>query len=415
MVTKKLRRAWGALRIRYTIFQTISSHRKLFLAVSTAYAFALAYSVLWAFSIPQNVLKLTAFTGIPDNLFSTVIEVTAFIVLGICLIIWKTIATSDNIRINNKNSEIPDSLIFPVSQTSSVEMYFIRDKYYRLPPILEDCLRWAEFDRNEFYLVEAGSLDIPKLSLHTITIDNNSNKIKLQLGSSSFYDIFYTHYSPDLVLSSQSANESDNKKTTLRTLFEKPISQYYETQLSNVSSSQKHICCSDLLPNPLGISGIVLLIAGNSASVILRKRGSHEIAAKNQLEWSFAGLIEAVSWVHKREIDFEEFAKSELYNEVINKATVLQQYSPKIEPLGFVFNPLYLYQPEIFIAAKFVVKEKDIIDEVRRQLGGLFLVVPVNQLRDTFDKHELKNLCRPGLKLLEKAYPDLLQTPSRKT
>lgn len=406
MLSKKLKRAWGAVRIRYPIFQAINAHRALFIAIGAAFALALMYSVLWAFSIPQDALEITAFTGIPDNLFSTVIEVAILLSLGIGLLLWKTIATSDNVRINNNNSEIPDSLIFPVNPISSVEIYFDCRKHYHPPPILEACLRWVEFDRDEFYLVEAGSLDIPKLSLNTITVDSNLNKVKLELGSASFFDIFYTHYSPDLVLSSQSANESDSP-TTLRTLFGKSIFQHYVAQAGN--GSEETIHCSSLLPNPLGVSGIVLLVAGSSTFVLLRKRGSHEIAAKNRLEWSFAGLVEAVDWVHESKIDFEKFAKSELDDEVISKVPALNRYNPKIEPLGFVFNPLYLYQPEVFVAVKFAVKDEE-IDDLRHKLDGSFLVVSVNQLLPVFDEYELKNLCLPGLKLLALAYPTLLSS-----
>lgn len=407
MLSRKLNRAWGAIRIRYPIFQAISAHRILFFAIGTAFAAALLYSVIWAFSIPQNLLEIAPFTGIPDNLFSTVIEVAVLLGIGISLLLWKTIAASDNARIDNKHFEIPDSLIFPVNPTSSVEMIFDCRKHYSMPPILETFLRWAEFDREEFYLVEAGPLDIPKLSLHEITFDSSSNRLKLTLGSSSFYDIFYTHYSPDLVVSSQSAREN-NKPATLRTLFGKSIFHYYATQISGKSHapSKIKIRCSSLLPNPLGISGIVLLTAGNSTFTLLRKRSSHEIAAKNRLEWSFSGLVEAVDWIHDSKVDFDKFVKLELDDEVISKAPALKRYHPKIEPLGFAFNPLYLYQPEIFVAAEYIVKEED-INDLMRELDGLFVVVSVDQLSDTFNKYEVKNLCRPGLKLLDLAYPEL--------
>ena len=405
MLTKKLLRAWGAVRIRYPIFQAIVGHEVLFFLVGAAFAIALVYSVLWAFAIPQNVLGINTFTGIPDNLFSTVIEITLLLILGIGLLLWKTMATSENARINTNNSEIPDSLIVPVSPGSLVEMSFDCNKHYSYPPILEACLRWVEFDLDEFFLVEAGALDVPKLALNTVTVDNELNKLRLELGSSSFFNIFYTHYSPDLILSSQSSNESANP-TSLRALFGKSIFEYYRTQILTQPTNVKTIHCSNLMPNPLGISGIVLLSTTESTYVLLRKRGSYEIAAKNLLEWSFAGLIEAAEWFHESRIDFLKFAKSELEDEVISKAIVLKDYNPKIEVLGFVFNPLYLYQPEIFVAAKYKL-ENEKIAGLRRELDESFVLISVNQLLDTFKTHEVKNLCLPGLKLLNLAYPTL--------
>lgn len=317
--------------------------------------------------------------------------------------------TSDQtkrVRIDEQHRDVADSLIFPVKPQSSVEMVFDPCAHYNMHPAITALLRWVDFDRNEYYLKEAGPLDIAKLSLREILYDPTLNKVEIKLGSCSFYDIFYTHYCPDLVLSTVSTSESeDSKRVTLRSLFDGALLRYYTKQTS-ADIAPKIVCCSNLLPNPLGVSGIVLIDAGGSTFVPLKKRGSRQIASQNRLEWSFAGTIEAIDWIHDPRISFEAFIDSELDDELIRNTKTLKSHDPVIQPLGFVFNPLYLYQPEMFVAVRYKIEESKIQD-LTRELEGGFVVVEVRHLSETFGKHTVKNLCFPGIKLLNIAYPEL--------
>jgi hypothetical protein len=368
---------------------------------------------LWAYGLPQSVLGLES-PNILDNLFSSVIEVSILLVLGVVLLVWKTVDTSENIRIDKTHSDVPEHLVIPVAPTTTIEMSFDTARHYASPPMMEACLRWGELDREEFFLVEAGALDIPKLTLCSIVFNSASQSLLFELGSASFFDIFHTHYSPDLVLSRQSASERRDI-TTLRTLFDGPVSSYYKEEikvkkLDDLGLQNKQILrCLDFFPNPLGISGVVLIFTATRTLALLRKRASHEIAAKDLIEWSFAGLVEATRWIHVSKIDFLEFAKLELQDEVVDKSETLNciGIEPVIEPLGIVFNRLYLYQPELFVVAKYASISDEQSDKLIVELGKNFMLVPVSRLPDEFEKHELKNLCMPGLDLLKSAYPDL--------
>lgn len=405
MQSKRLVRAWSAIRVRYPIFQAIRVHQRSFVTIGLIYMATLLYSVLWAYEVPQSLLSIRPLTGIPDNFFSTVIEFSALLLLGAGLLLWKTIAASENTRINNNYNEIPDALVLPFNPGSRVEMCFDSNSYYSRPPILEACLRWVEFDKDEYFLVEAGSLDIPKVALKTVTVNPASETVRLELGYCSYFDCFYTHYSPDMVLSSQSATES-NEAISLRSLFGESVFKYYSRQIE-AGGEDNAIECSSLVPNPLGVSGIVLLSSEFATYVVLRKRGNHEIAARNRLEWSFAGLVEAAEWLHESKIDFEHFVQAELADEVVGKAPRLAAFNPEIRPLGMVFNPLYLYQPEIFAVVWYEQMDSEMIKSLQASLGDSFLLVTTEQLPDAFRAHTLKNLCLPGLKLLQTAYPQL--------
>ncbi|MFQ6370858.1 hypothetical protein [Shewanella sp. YIC-542] len=403
MSSKKLARAWGAIRIKYPVFQVFGSRKRLTLIFGFV-ALAVFAAVLWAVGALQSFFKLPPPpSGVPDNLFSTVIEVSIFLMLGIGLLMWKTIGASEEVRIDNKYSVIDDALIFPFSADLKVDIQFDKDVYYQQPPMIEASLRWVEFDKEEFFLVEAGSLDIPKLTLIKVTTDEVDKTLKLELGAASFYDIFYTHYSPDLVFSSQYATEV-KEVATLRALYGKPLFNYYKKEIGECSSKQTKINCSSLIPNPLGISGIVLIRDGALTYAVLRIRGSHEIAAKNRIEWSFAGLVEATEWIHHPEIDFEEFVHWELDDEVVAFFKELEGKHPKIMPLGLVINSLYMYQPEIFVVVEYNSVD---IAAIKSQLPKQLRLVDVRNMQSEFKHHQTKNLCEPGLKLLRHQRPEL--------
>lgn len=405
---KKLTRAWGVICIRYPIFQ-IFNNNKLSKYIIVGYLILICYAILWGFGIPQKTLNLSDTAGMTAGLFTTLIEISALLILGISTLLWKVIASSENTRISNINAEIPDSLIVKIKPYASVKLKFDSTKHYNLPPILEACYRWVEFDRDEYFLVEAGSLDIPKISVNSFKINTQLNTVQINLGSSSFYDIFYTHYSPDLSLSGQSTSEQNKSLTTLRSLLDHSLSRFYNEQ-TNISNEEKKINCSQFLPNPLGLSGIVLLSTDTETLVLLRKRGSHEIAAKNKLEWSFAGLIEATFWIHNKEINFTDFVNVELQDEVTTKIKSLASRTADVYPIGIVFNKLYLYQPEIFATVHYNNLTKTEMSDIRKECRNYFVISSIHDLEKTFATHDVKNLCTPGLKLLQAAYPDFFIT-----
>lgn len=117
-----------------------------------------------------------------------------------------------------------DFRVFPIRPDAEVTIEFDRNDFYEVPKILSTCLNSMEIDRLDFYYVAAGSLDLPKLTLKELTIDATGGNVGMKLGSSSYYDIFYTHNSPDLVLSTQQATERF-QKVTIRELFGDSLSQ----------------------------------------------------------------------------------------------------------------------------------------------------------------------------------------------
>jgi hypothetical protein len=416
----KLSRAWSAICIKYPIFQMLSSHKAFSVIIFSLYFIVLLVSIFWSFGVPQELLQIRATNGVPDGVFTGVIEITLLMLLGVMLLLGKTLLTSSkseeqrriaqldglnrNDIVKNKNSHI-----YPIQSGVKVTFSFNYENYYIFPGILEASYKWLELDRDELFLIEAGSLDIPKLTLKELHYNKENNSLIIELGVASFYDIFYTHYSPDLKLSSQPANESSTSTlTSLRSLYEDSILKYYEEANKSFSLSGNFLPLA-LLPNPMGISGIVVVNTLSDTFVLLRRRGENEILDRNRIEWSFAGLIEATDWIHTKSIPFKDFAESELNDEVIKKLTVLENKTSEISTIGFVLNPDCLYQPELFVTVEYKLND-DNFALLRSQILTTpeFELLKILELEEKFDSaKKIKSLCFSGLELLKKSsiYP----------
>jgi hypothetical protein len=416
----KLSRAWSTICIKYPIFQMLSSHKAFSVIIFSLYFIVLLVSILWSFGVPQELLQVRATNGVPDGVFTGVIEITILMLLGVMLLLGKTLLTSSKSEEQRRIAQLDglsrndiakkkDSHVYPIQSGVKVTFSFNYDNYYIFPGILEASYKWLELDRDELFLIEAGSLDIPKLTLKELHYNKENNSLIIELGVASFYDIFYTHYSPDLKLSSQSANESSTSTyTSLRSLYEDSILKYYEEANKNFSLSGDFLPLA-LLPNPMGISGIVVVNTSSDTFVLLRRRGENEILDRNRIEWSFAGLIEATDWIHTKSIPFKDFAESELNDEVIKKLTVLEDETSEISTIGFVLNPDCLYQPELFVTVEYKLND-DRFALLRSQILATreFELLEISELEEKFDSaKKIKSLCFSGLELLKKSsiYP----------
>jgi hypothetical protein len=299
-----------------------------------------------------------------------------------------------------------------------VEFIFDKGSFYNLPSILESTFKWSEFDREEFFLVHAGALDQPKLTLKEVQWSESG--CKMILGMASFHDVFFTNYSPDLVISTQPSNEGDKfNRHTVRSIIGRAIEEHYESSIQSTTRNRQ-LKLSSLSPNPLGISGIMILKKEESSYVILRGRATNEIAAQGMTEWSYAGLIDAANYYHCEKINSKEILLSECIDEVVkaNNLTSFEADKIKVEVIGMTINPLWLYQPELY--ALIIIDYRDnpklyeeILEKVVENNKTSFYVKEARELESHFNekkrKRKLKNLCYPGLALLKASHPELFR------
>lgn len=412
MNIKKLPKAWSAIKIRYPIFQIFNSNKVFSIALSVSYLSLLFFSILWAYGIPQDNFSIKSITGIPDGIFTSVIEITFIIFVGVSILFLKVIRTSSVTETNRRVSSLEfssiqnklkwnQSLIYKLERSSRVTCKFDRNDFYSLPKIIEASNKWTEINKDEYFLVEAGSLDIPKLTIKSISFNAQAETWDITLGASSFYDIFFTHYSPDLPLSNQQIKDC-GLSATLKSLYEKSITEFYKLRSENYKEKNE-IDFFDLLPNPLGVSGIIIVTINEISYTLLRTRGNLEILDRGRVEWSFAGLIEATEWVHSDNIDFGELVYTELEDEVLKHLAILRSQPFEVEPLGIVLNPDCLYQPELFVKVEYCLSQ-DSFDALERQVQSVsgMTLCELSKLKETLSEAEsTKSLCYPGVMLLE--------------
>ncbi|WP_297214182.1 hypothetical protein [Thermodesulfovibrio sp.] len=199
-------------------------------------------------------------------------------------------------------------------------------------------------------MIEAGNLDIPKLTLESINI-SNGNCLKLKVSSCSFFCIYYTHYFADYIFSSSSNMENTKEENTLKNLIGRNVSKILLDNIVNFSKN-KNFSLPSLLPNPLGITGIIQI----GDKYIIRKRNKRVISEMDTYDWSFSGLIDSHDFLYEyysgiKVIDILKIIEKEIIDELNLpiKFENLNDYIIGILPLGIVFNEKYLYQPELIL------------------------------------------------------------------
>ncbi len=284
--------------------------------------------------------------------FVSVIE-GAIIVTIITMIIISIRAfyNDENVRINeDENFKVKKKILFNLD-IDNVNIELDKTTYYKSPEVIENLLKWVDFNKEAYFRIHYGSLDISKLTLNKFIYKEKGNDISLNLSCSltSFYNIIYTHYFPDYILSSSSSTDLKNK-STLRYYLHETLERLYSKEVLR----SKKFELTELLPNPIGITGIISLQFSNVTYYLLQVRHGTDAAAKDKVQWSFAGTIDFVPKFYKNESDikFKDLVIDELEDEIIHKHDIftnLGKMNPSYKLIGFVLNTLYLYQPEFFV------------------------------------------------------------------
>lgn len=406
-IRKKTRRGWEALNIRYPILQVLATNSRAFLLISALFFIMLIFSILWAWGIPQGIWKTQPLSGVPDNLFSTVIEISVISILVITLIFIKIVFGSEATRLNNNYRLIREHLILSLNiEESKVKLEFDQSEHYTSPAFIESFWRWSRVNREEYFLIEAGSLDIAKLTVKSFGFSQEKDSVVINLGQTSFFDIFFTHYCPDLTVSKVQNSERDEEKS-IRSLLSHSLSQHYEESINAIRNNiSNKLTTPDYIPSPIGMSGIVMLEVEGVNYVLLRRRDTGDIAARGAIEWSFAGLFESTDWLHTKSINYRELTLKELQDELLQYSATLEHIDFSLKIIGVVINELFLFQPELFSLCSYICTRAEflaICAELKENTNGEIWVCEVSNIDSEFEElYKCKNLCQPGLVLLKK-------------
>ena len=356
------------------------------------------------------------YIGVGDNVVAGILELVIGVFVTSIIIIWRPFAEKERLRADSDPAlhEVTQSrtVVFPNVTELIVDMTCCgtESDHYKMPSVVASLLEWTEFDKKEFYRIAAGSIDIPKIALSAMTIDDSGarSRLSLKIGTASYFDTFYTHYCPDLSLSSYQLAEKPVNQT-LRNILGPGLDKFYDSQISGNHLSVRDLHCASWLPNPLGLSGIVIISEGEQDYVLLSWRREHEIAARHRLEWAFAGLVEATGWLGCKNVSLKDFVEVELRDEICSEFSILAALEPRIYPIGLVLNPKYLYQPELFVVVHYELASVAALSAQVEKPSSRFMLPLLSQLDGVLNENSvrLKNLCKPGLYLLKLAWPQI--------
>lgn len=397
LTKKRLRRIRMAIFFKYDFFRSLYGRPAHIWGFVALLVLLLGATSIW-------VAHHTLFSnwagdkaGIVDNVAATFIQVTFIFFLVIAFVILK-IGTEGEVKRVNLN--IDSSLAQKISFKDTKVSINIDASWYVESEFIRCLQRWLPVKKDEYFLVEAGPLDLPKLTLKKI--ESLAGHVTLHLGSASYFDIFFTHYCPDLELSKEAYQENTAETLTLRNTVGKSIRGYYDSEINKFSTIKKNTFeLSQLLPNALGVSGVLLVrfTGCQTPYLLMAKRGADNIGSRGQLDWGFSGLIESLPWIHRKKITIEQFAMTELEDEVLSQVTILRDLHPHVSALGLVFSERYLSQPELLLLYQFSNVAKEDLD---RQLDTTkFQLIALSDAKAEFGRGNVKDICTTGLVFLE--------------
>jgi len=333
------------LSVKYDFFYIVKNNK-------LATSILMILYILFVIFIIDRIYEKNSFQGIIENILPFFVDVAIVFFVTIFILSLRTIYNDESGRIieTRENIIINHTKNLNIS-LQNINIDFNKHKYYSQPEIIKNLLKWVNFNKDDYFRTHYGSLDISKIAINEITIENNS--LNLICSQTSFYDISFTHYFPDYILSSSKSKDIDKQNISLRALLKNNIDDYYQKRFHT-----NNIKLFDLLPNPLGLTGIIKFNFSDTSFYLVQVRHKSEAAAKDKIQWSFAGTIDVIPNLYKDTILFKEFIDDELYDEILDKEEnfkILKNHDIlRHETLiGFVVNPLYLYQPEFFVVVEY--------------------------------------------------------------
>lgn len=299
--------------------------------------------------------------------FVSIIEGAAIVaIITMVIISIRAFYNDENGRINeNEYFKVEKKIAFNLD-IEKVNIDFDKTMYYKPPEVIENLLKWVDFNKEAYFRIHYGSLDVSKLTLNNFIYKKKDKSLNLSCSLTSFYNIIYTHYFPDYILSSSSSTDFKNK-STLRYYLRNTLEELYNKN----TLENKNFKLTELLPNPIGITGIISLQFVKKTYYLLQVRHGTDAAAKDKVQWSFAGTIDFVPkfYKDKSDIKFKDLVIDELEDEIIHKHDIFTGFdkmNPSYKLIGFVLNTLYLYQPEFFVHVSYNYKNMQEVYETKK-------------------------------------------------
>ncbi|CAK7018712.1 MAG: hypothetical protein DESF_00772 [Desulfovibrio sp.] len=252
----------------------------------------------------------------------------------------------------------PDPRFFMSVPVSEVAVVVDDSNFFTRHPAVSAILDALPINMSDFFFAHAGSLDIPKLALQSISIDSRTG-VSMRLGACSFKEFFFTHHFADYQLSRSSSKDSGGLKT-LRNIFSPVYERAYMPFFEKKETTLNFLAYT---PNTLGVTGCVRVKSGSSVLYFFQFRGFHESAARGVIQLSYAGTIEIYpDYIQPgKPVNITSIAQNEFDDEFMQAAPgkIITNHDPAAtvthNMVGLCANSQYLFQPEIFILTEVVL------------------------------------------------------------
>ena len=283
-----------------------------------------------------------------------------------------------------------------------------KDYEYKMPNTLLTMIKSGIKDPEKHYVLVSGRENRPLLTLRQLHT-YEENVLELKCGTSSFSDMFFTHYFADVVIARRVSRTSSaikwacdvfydtdeqekcEKHVTLRNTLSAYLNWYYQSKLTEAGFKKQslkisqagdliniyrcaknkkfsgegpcHISLPKILPNGLGVTGVVQMQEkGGERRILLFQVREGNILDPRKLQWSFAGLIGAYDDFYERKsilsdysdfFSIEDFIWEELYDEVLRPLNIPKNVDFKAQAVALIINAEKLYQPELIVKVWF--------------------------------------------------------------
>lgn len=262
----------------------------------------------------------------------------------------------------------PDPEMFVRLSPSQVVVEFDESRFYRRNDAVSSILDAIPIDQSDFFLAHAGSLDIPKITLLSVSLDDQG-KILLKCGVGAFREFFYTHHFADYPISRSTSKDCGGKET-LRELFSPVYLRSYSGFFKGVD---KNLELLSYTPNTLGVTGCVRLLCSGEELFFFRRRGYHESADRNYMQLSYAGTLNVFpAYAGRRgDVTIELLADDEFQDEFMKAepGLIISRSEPDAvvdhQLVGICANSQFLFQPELFVLTTISVNKCELVEVLR--------------------------------------------------
>ncbi len=239
-----------------------------------------------------------------------------------------------------------------------------------LHALIESSIRFLPVESEQLYRMDGGGLDVPKAALSAVLV--NDQGVCLHLRSVSYHSVFFSHYFADYRFSRESTDEVRNRPQTLRELWSAPIERHL-AQCHKHFAEGRGFRPFEVLPNPLGVTGVCRVAVGSTQGYIVRLRDGNVLNERHRLDWSFSGLIEShrlIGIARPDNVAIERYVEDELMDELFGDESEMPRKF-RCTPLALIFNPRNLYQPELVVMVDLELAQLE-FDTLRKNMNLFF-------------------------------------------